>query len=372
MGALTDGFRYPARTWVLNLFCWSAGAVLVTSVFYVAYSGRQDFEFVDPLRRMLPLIGSFGLLAPPVFRWGSSWEWTPGAARRRISQAIGIFLAFLALHCALYSFVRVTTGEFQSDPTFLSFFGRSLARLWYLDAAIFTGIVGVAQTAAYRRRLQEKELEAVELRRQLVEAQLAALRAQLQPHFLFNTLHTIGVFTRKDPEAANRILALVGDLLRRSLETVRTQEITLREELEFLKPYLEIQRTRFQDRLAVYVQVEEDVLDCIVPSLVLQPIVENAVRHGVETRAGEGTVHIRGWREGDDLVLEVEDDGVGLPVVVGDGPPIREGMGLGNTRERISRLYGDRGELKIEPAPEQGVLATVRIPLIRRGAEERS
>lgn len=371
MRALLDGFRYPAKTWILNLVCWTAGAILVAGVIWVAYRDRTGFEFIDPLKRMLPLLATFGVLSLPVFRWGTSWEWTGRDARRHVLQAIGIFLAFLVIHCALYSLVRVTTGEFRTPPTFLGFFGRSLARLWYIDLAIFIGIVGVAQSVIYSRKLREKDLEAAELRRQLVEAQLAALRAQLQPHFLFNTLHTIGVFTRKDPEAANRILALVGDLLRRSLETVRTQEISLREELEFLKPYIEIQRTRFQDRLSIYVQVEEDTLDCRVPSLVLQPLVENAVRHGVEARAGEGVIHIRGRRDGPDLVLEVEDDGVGLPVGAGGGPPMREGMGLGNTRERLSRLYGSRGELKLEPAPEAGVLASVRMPFLPSGVESR-
>ena len=363
MRALLDGYLYPPRVWVFNLVGWSAAGGLVGLAFWLTYGrDRADFDPIVSILRMVALMGTYAFLAPVVFRWGGrstkafrGWQW--------IAPAAVVLALFILAHGALYVSGREVFGV-GPDRSFIEGIQRWIP--WgglMIDIPIFVGIVGLAQGAAYRRRLNEKDLEAVELRRQLVEAQLAALRAQLQPHFLFNTLHTIGVFTRKDPEQANRILTLVGDLLRRSLETVRTQEITLREELEFLSPYIEIQRTRFHDRLSIDLDIDDQVLECRVPSLVLQPLVENAVRHGVEARSGSGKIRIGATRENGSLLLEVVDDGVGLPVAAGS-VPMREGMGLGNTRQRLARLYGDDQELRIEGADGGGVRALVRLPFI--------
>ncbi len=363
MRMLLEGFRYPPRVWALNLVGWSAAGGLVGLAFWLTYGrDRADFDPVESILWMVALMGTYAFLAPVVFRWGGrstktlrGWRW--------IVVAAAVLGVFILAHGALYVVGRELFGV-GPDRSFMEGVRRWIP--WgglMIDIPIFVGIVALAQGAAYRRRLTEKDLEAVELRRQLVEAQLDALRAQLQPHFLFNTLHTIGVFMRKDPEQANRILTLVGDLLRRSLETVRTQEITLREELEFLNPYIEIQRTRFHDRLTIELDVDNGTLECRVPSLVLQPLVENAVRHGVEARSGDGAIRIAASRENGHLVLEVVDDGVGLPVAAGNAP-LREGMGLGNTRQRLARLYGDDQELRIEGADGGGVRALVRLPFI--------
>lgn len=365
MRTFLDSFRSPARVWLLNLVGWSAAGGLVGLAFWLTYGrDRPDFDSTRVNIRMMSMMGTYALLAPALFRWGGR-STLAFRGLKWIAPTALVLATFILAHGALYVSLREALGVARTP-------GLSLVegvQRWIpwggmmIDIPIFVGIVGLAQSGAYRRRLTEKELEAVELRRQLVEAQLAALRAQLQPHFLFNTLHTIGVFTRKDPEQANRILALVGDLLRRSLETVRTQEITLREELEFLTPYLEIQRTRFHDRLSIDLDVDDGTLECRVPSLVLQPLVENAVRHGIEARAGEGSIRIRASRDNGQLLLEVVDDGVGLPVAAGK-VPMREGMGLGNTRQRLARLYGDNQELRLESSDGGGVRAVVRLPFV--------
>jgi len=367
MVSLLECLRHPPRVWLVNLLLWGGAGALVGLAFWLTYGrDRADFDPGESVLRMVCLMGSYAFLAPCVFRWASRSIWSIGWWRWIAPAALAIS-AFILAHGALYMTGRVLVGVGPTRP-FLEAIMRWIP--WgglLIDIPVFVGIVGLAQTRVYRTRLNEKELEAVELRRQLVEAQLAALRAQLQPHFLFNTLHTIGVFTRKDPDQANRILALVGDVLRRSLETVRTQEITLREEMEFLKPYLEIQRTRFHDRLTVDVAIDVALLGCRVPSFVLQPLVENAVRHGFELHSGKGVIRITARRDEEQLVLEVLDDGAGLAVPVGAGAP-REGMGLGNTRERLARLYGENQELRLESSSGGGVRAVVRLPFTLESA----
>lgn len=246
------------------------------------------------------------------------------------------------------------------DQGFLAIYVLVLQRNFFWTLAFDGGIAGVAYAFASAWRLRQRESEAAELRRELVEAQLQTLKMQMQPHFLFNTLHAIGVTTRRDPEEANRMVSLLGDLLRLSLQTGETQVVPLRTELEFLRPYLEIQRIRFQDRLQISVQIPSETLDLPVPSLVLQPLVENAIRHGVEARSGQGKVAISARRDGPMLVLEVRDDGIGLGN--GHDGTNREGVGLGNTRARLEKLYGPRQELRLMPGESGGARVVLRVP----------
>jgi signal transduction histidine kinase len=196
--------------------------------------------------------------------------------------------------------------------------------------------------------------------------ELANLRAQLQPHFLFNTLQSISTLIHRNPVAADQMLTNLADLLRLSLRTTGLQEVPLREELDFLERYLSIMRMRFGDRLTITVAAGPDVLDALVPSLVLQPIVENAIRHGMEDRPDKGKVEVRARRENGQLLLEIADDGPGLTGKPGDG------IGLTNTRERLRRLYGDAGVLEIRngaahpgasPRGQHGLTVALRIPL---------
>lgn len=194
---------------------------------------------------------------------------------------------------------------------------------------------------------------------QLAEAQVRALQMQLHPHFLFNTLHAIRVLVREDPEAAERTLTLLGDLLRQTLAGADRQTVPLRQELGFLGLYLDIERTRFSDRLHIRYDVAPDALDLPVPNLILQPLVENAIRHGVARRSDPGSIEVSGRRDNGTLELCIRNDGPPL------GPAEREGMGIGlsTTRERLAKLYGTAGSFALEDAPGGGVVARVRIPV---------
>ena len=219
---------------------------------------------------------------------------------------------------------------------------------FYADMLAYWASVGVIHAIEYYRESRERELEATRLA-------LENLRAQLQPHFLFNTLQSISTLIHRDPAAADRMLTDLSDLLRLSLRSTASQEVPLHEELAFLERYLDIMRVRFGDRLVIAVEADPDVRDALVPSLVLQPIVENAITHGMADRPDIGHVRVRARRDGGSLELEVSDDGPGL----GSAAPTN-GIGLTNTRERIARLYGGAG--RVETLANGGFTLRLSIP----------
>ena len=224
-------------------------------------------------------------------------------------------------------------------------------------ASIVAVITAIDERAARRRR----ELDTARLEADLAQAQLRALQMQLQPHFLFNTLHGIAMLTDTDPAAAETMAVKLAELLRATLRLRDVPEVALRTELELLRAYLEIEEIRFGDRLAVTFAVLEDLLDVRVPSFLLQPIVENAVRYGVAPRVETGHIHIGAAREGDSLVLTVEDDGSGF----GADPFAIAGMGLSATRDRLALRYGAAGAIRCETrrAGERGARVAISIPI---------
>jgi signal transduction histidine kinase len=233
----------------------------------------------------------------------------------------------------------------------------------HLDLFTYWIVVGAVHGMDAYRRYREREREAAELtlrasrlETQLAQAQLDSLKSQLHPHFLFNALHSVSALIHEDVEAADRILARVSEFLRLVLDRGAEQEVPLADELWFLEMYFDIQRARFQGRICIEVDVAPGVDAARVPPLVLQPLVENAVRHAIEPRATGGRIAVRARRERGALVLEVEDDGPG-PL-----PQAGEGLGLANTRARLKQLYGSAASLALESRPEGGALARVRLP----------
>ena len=225
-------------------------------------------------------------------------------------------------------------------------------------------ILGVHAAFVYQRMYQAQRVATAELEGQLAQARLEALRLQLQPHFLFNTLNAIAAFVDVAPDQARRMVARLGELLRQTLEDGTAAEVPLARELELLAPYLEIQRIRFGERLDVAVEVDPAARPALVPTLILQPLVENAVEHGVAQRPDGAAVRLRVTRAADRLRLEVSDDGPGPPLS-GTGP---DGIGLGNTRERLERLYGDAQRLEIGAAHSVGgTLVVIEIPFRTAG-----
>jgi len=210
-------------------------------------------------------------------------------------------------------------------------------------------------------RSHHRKLVTAQVQAELARAQLQTMKAQLQPHFLFNTLNTISVLTTEDPEKANRMILLLSDLLRQTLEISQADEVTLKHELELLRVYLEIQRMRFRKRLAVSYDVNAELLGAKVPHFSLQPLVENAIRHGISKLRSGGRINIRAHRVNGSLVLQVQDNGPGLSY---EQFLRRQGTGIGlaNTRKRLICMYGSSSSIKIERCTPAGTLATIVIP----------
>ena len=273
------------------------------------------------------------------------------------------FLVSLQLHlpaCVLLSFAHLAV---LVVVTRASHIGVEPLRAVYAvhmqwNLLIYWVLVGATHALHYYDRFRERELRATQLEAELAQSQLHRLKMQLQPHFLFNALNAISTLIETDPEAADRMLSQLASLLRESLRADAPHEVSLREELSFLDRYLEIEKTRFADRLSVSFEIDPDILDARVPNLLLQPLVENAIRHGIARRAGAGRVGVRAWRENGSLRLEVKDDGPGLP----DAAKECSGIGLGNTRARLERLHGNDYRLELSNSPEGGALASVRLP----------
>jgi two-component sensor histidine kinase len=304
---------------------------------------------------------AWAVFTPFVFRIVARWPVSRSRWIRALLFHLGAGTGFGVLYFAFAAATRPAMGVLLDEPMLL----RELT--WSFPfRVIVTGLMIYAEVAAvghgihYYRQARAEERRAARLEAQLAQAQLEVLRMQLHPHFLFNTLHTISSLMHTDLKAADRMLALLADLLRDSFEKVGAQEVSLKQELEFLDRYLEIERTRFRDRLVLARAVEPELLDARVPNLILQPIVENAIRHGIARRAGRGRIEIAARQRGDELELLVRDDGPGLP----DGVPLRGGVGLANTQARLTQLYGQRHRFELRDRPEGGLEVVVAVPLV--------
>lgn len=233
-----------------------------------------------------------------------------------------------------------------------------LVGLGATNIMVYWGIIAVSQAVNYFRKYQEREFR-------LAQAQLQALRMQLHPHFLFNTLNAIAELVYSDPKAADRCILSVSELLRFSLESHRTQEVTLKEEIDFLEKYLEIQKILMRERLNVRLNIEPETLDASVPNMLLQPLVENAIKHGISPRPEGGNIEVFARRLDGKLFVEITDDGLGMQEQR-DG----SGVGLINTRERLKHLYGGAHAFNLSSFPGRGV--TIRISLPFREAENKT
>lgn len=294
---------------------------------------------------------------------------------RRVPLRPPRLLRGLALHLVVASLMTIVFAAWNTlfarpvapSPTVYEldpwwFMEAFLSQRFHTSLLTYFLILGVGYGVDFYRQQRARELRASQLEAQLAQAQLEALKMQLHPHFLFNTLNGIAMLVRKGgQQEAVKMLAGLSDLLRTALENSGTQVVSLQNELNFLERYLQLQRIRFQDRLTVDMQVDEETLPAEVPNLILQPIVENTIRHGVEVSSDPVRVVIRARRQGELLQLEIEDDGPGF------SESGREGVGLTNTRQRLQRLYGDQHRFTIGNASGRGVLAVLDIPFQSSG-----
>lgn len=317
-----------------------------------------------PWDRLLPVF--FGwqvwlLLAPFVLATSRRFPLDRGPRLPKIAVHLGAALVCSVVDLLVYTALRAAalSASGREEP-----FG-GLVRLHFLqggaafDLLLYAAIAAAGHAADAYRRSRLRELHATRLETRLVEAQLQVLKMQLHPHFLFNTLHSISALMHRDVEAADRMIAVLSDLLRQSLRSTEQHVVPLQQELDFLGRYLEIETTRFSDRLRVVYDVDPSTLGAMVPNLILQPLVENSIRHGIALRSAPGCIEIRSRREGERLHLEVQDDGPGVP----GSAPSREGIGLSNTRVRLAQLYGAAHELAVRNAARGGLLVSIAIPL---------
>ena len=278
-------------------------------------------------------------------------------------RTAGIHLA-AALVCSLVyvllrSLVGVAHGRLLDEPvTFAEVFRPLLVRTFPFNLLIYGVIVTISHAIDYYRKYHERTVHALELEKHLTEARLQSLLRQLKPHFLFNTLNGIASLMHSDVNAADRMLVRLSELLRLTMHHPGQPLTKLRDEVAFIEKYLEIERIRFRDRLTARVEADAAVLDAEVPSLILQPLVENAIRHGIEPRPGPGRIEIGARREAGRVVLTVRDNGAGQP----PGGFTREGIGLANTRARLRELYGDAHGFTLANHPEGGLEITIRLP----------
>ncbi len=284
-----------------------------------------------------------------------------GPWRVLLAHAVGMVLVFIPYWVILRGISLVwrgfTSGWNGSQfaalmPTTVNVLGPFLS-VPFIYFLILLGAEAMKQAQAR----QKDEILAGRLARQLSDARVALLQRQIHPHFLFNALQAISTLLHRDPATADRLLVRLSDLLRAMLDDASGQTLSLRTELELIRKYLDIEQARFGDRLTVEWRVDESVLEVQVPSLIVLPLVENAIRHGLSPKVGPGRLSIEVSAEGPLLILAVEDDGRGATL------PLALGLGVGNTRERLQALYGDRAALRIDTARDAGFRARIQIPL---------
>ena len=352
------------KTWVRLLLIWGTWALVAfffaSQVYTVYYNDANPISF----RRAFLVQGLMCLLwalATPLVLWlarririeRNNWR---RSALLHIVLSLAISVPMITIDYLIYMIQIGSGGNLTMLRTFKFVFynlDRSLLIYWLL--------VLISHAFNYYNSYRKGELKASQLRTQLVQAQLEALKMQLHPHFLFNTLHSISALLNQDVEAARRMISRLGDFLRLTLENAGTQEVTVQQELEFLNGYLEIERIRFQDRLTTSVTVDPEVLDQRVPNLILQPIVENAMRHAISNSNG-GRIEIIVTPRNGMLRIEVKDNGPGLRLVRSGPDRSKTGLGLANTKARLERLYGSAHSLDLANEPTGGLVVTMEVP----------
>ena len=348
---------------------WQTAAVLGGWTVVALVAASQRYFFQVEVGRPIP----FGAALVPALQ--SCWLWaafTPAIlalarrvrversnAGRRLVLHLGFSLGFALLDGVLDTGLTRLLGSGPVHPISSAFIGNLLMNL-----VSYFAIVAIGHAIQYHGLYLERELAASRLQAQLLGAQVRALEMQLRPHFLFNTLHTVASLVRAGrTQEAVRTIAGLSDLLRAALRHGAPAEVPLREELAFVERYLAIEQIRFQDRLETRVRIEPDTLDALVPPLILQPLVENAIRHGIERRAVPGRVEVAAVRQNGTLVLRVEDSS-SAPAAETERPD-GNGIGLSTTRSRLRHLYGDRQRLELSGTDHGGAVVLVELPFHR-------
>ena len=344
---------------------WTIVALFFTTQIYLMnYAEKQPIRYWHSFL-MQAWSTYLWALATPLVLWLSRRfclersNWVRRVALHAVFSMV-LCSSLLAFHFIGYMFFNGRGSSITAFRVF-NFVYYNLDR-WML---IYWLILVLSHAFNYYHSFRKGELKASQLRTQLVQSQLEALKMQVQPHFLFNTLHSISALLSKDTDGARKMITRLGDFLRLTLENSGSMEVTLQQEIEFLNGYLEIERIRFQDRLTTDIHVDPAVLDVRVPNLILQPIVENAMRHAIGNSTS-GRVEITAAPRNGVVRIEVRDNGPGIQVDRSHEPPRGRGLGLANTRARLAGLYGNAASFELTNDPAGGLVVALEIP---RGAD---
>jgi two-component system LytT family sensor kinase len=368
---MKSALKRDLRNYPLYFLIWT-----IIGIFFFSQALSQKFFSRDPtpwwhyLISWLVGVYLWALLMPGILWLGRRFpierrNWVRRVALHMLLSIV-VSLVQLILESAILSHLGVFPGLMN---TFVATFAFLLVIGFHTGIMTYWEVLGVQYGIGYYQNYQERkqealrlELRASELQSQLVQAQLGVLKMQLQPHFLFNTLNAIMVLVRQQKsKEAEQTLAHLSDLLRCVLEDVEAQEVPLRRELEYLQLYLSIEQVRFQDRLRVEISADPAILHAALPQMVLQPVVENAIRHGVGKSAAAGRIKISAVCSNDTLELRVQDDGPGFSSEGPDAKP-STGIGLTNTRARLKQLYGEEARLTTGIGEPRGAVVTITIP----------
>jgi two-component system, LytTR family, sensor kinase len=346
--------------WVLAFAIWTLIGVAFAGQLYLSRSKIGDpVTWSFALGRALADWYVFAVLSIPAMALAqrfpierSNW---PRTLFIHVVGATGFSLSWMVCRAAVEYWQSRGT---LTQVSFESAFRHALVATFVFNALIYWALLSVSHALSYYFKYQERELRAAELEKRLAQARLQALQMQLNPHFLFNTLHAISSLMHKDVEAADRMLTRLSDLLRYALSSTDAHEVSLEKELEFLRGYLEIEQIRFGDRLRVRMEIDPAALRARVPNLLLQPLVENAIRHGIEPNARTGIVELKARQSEGALELIIQDNGRGLEKTWPSG----FGVGLSNTRARLEQLYGDAQKLELLTTEGGGLTVKIRVP----------
>lgn len=347
------------RVWLLVSAAWIAPATL--GALNEVAQARLRGEAAASLGALVFGAGDwliYAAMTPAVLLAAQRWPLSRPHLRFHGGLHLALALLFAAVWAAAGTGLKASFVPEQLWGDVRTHFLSWLFITLPFGVAVYLGLVGSEHAIRYFLTARDRDIQLAQLSQQLAAARLAALEARVNPHFLFNTLNTIGVLVRDgERSAATRILEQLSDVLRLSLGRHREHEVSLADELELVRAYLAIEQARFSDRLRVRLEAPPELLGAAVPRFALQHLVENAVRHGIARREEGGEVTVSASRRGDRLELVVADDGAGLA-----GDPDRPGHGLESTRERLRVLHGERASLTVEPRAPRGVVATLRLP----------
>ena len=364
---MMNATKQNSRPWWIRLsfgfLVWTLlGISFALSAYLNAVRDNANISFKRTLSGYLADFWLWAMLSPLIFRLAVRFELRDRFPRNLfIHLVISIVFALIVLSAASPLTWYLGYVNLVRYPTLFILWRNNAFGIYYFHQGltIYWTTLVVAHASHYYRGLREEEARASRLSAQLAQAQLQALRMQIHPHFLFNTLNSIAALLHKDVETADRMIARLGDFLRSTLSRSEAQTITFNQELEFLKCYLDIERIRFQDRLTVNLEIDPQTLEVPVPNLILQPIVENAVQHGIARQTEAGLIMIRATKLQDRLLIEVEDNGPGLTANQNGN----SGIGLKNTKSRLEQFYGHDFSFQLENADGRGVLVSMNIPV---------